>query len=87
MRASGEPGQVHDPAPDASPGPIGLVAGAGGLPDEAMARLGERGLAVEAFGFEGISRPGLARPEHTTRLGQIGRLAALLETRAGGKST
>ena len=63
--------------------PIGLIAGAGGLPAEACSRLRTRGIDVRVFAFEGITAPIQGEDELVwTRLGELARLRDALNTRS-----
>jgi hypothetical protein len=75
---SRDPSRTSD-APAA--GPLGLIAGGGRLPNEALTRLRARGEKVEIFGFEGVTEPGLVSQALMTRLGQLERLLGLFRAR------
>lgn len=62
-------------------GRVGLIAGGGALPGEAMRRLREAGVDVTLVGFEGISEPGLVASEDRLVLGQIDRLLDRMRAR------
>lgn len=63
-------------------GRVGLIAGGGALPGEAMRCLREAGVDVEIVGFEGISAPGLLASADRLVLGQIDRLLERMRARA-----
>ena len=62
-------------------GRVGLIAGVGRLPGEALRRLREAGVDVALVGFEGISAPGLVASEDRLLLGQIDRLLDRMRAR------
>jgi DUF1009 family protein len=59
---------------------LGLIAGAGGLPSEAVLALGRAGHSVEVIGFEGVTEAGVALPENCLALGQLASLVAVLSS-------
>jgi len=60
---------------------LGLIAGAGRLPAEALRVLASETAPCEVFGFDGITEPGLGPSENRMRLGQLTALVEAL-TRA-----
>ena len=62
-------------------GPLGVLAGGGRLPGEALLRLRARGERVQVFGFEGVTEPSLVGEACMTRLGQLERLMGLFDSR------
>ena len=59
---------------------LGLIAGSGALPSEALAHLRHAGHDVRVFGFDGLCGPDLVPAEFCTRLGQLTALASLLRS-------
>ena len=57
---------------------LGLIAGAGRLPAEAVRVLAIQDIACEVFGFDGITDADLGPRENRTRLGQLSALADAL---------
>ncbi len=57
---------------------VGLIAGGGRLPAEAVRVLDAQGTACVVFGFDGITDPSLGLRENRTRLGQLAALSAVL---------
>lgn len=57
---------------------LGLIAGGGRLPADAIRVLSAAGAPFEVFGFDGITESNLDPPENRTRLGQLAALLAVL---------
>ena len=69
-----EPGDQRERTPV-----LGLIAGAGRLPDCAARLLGSLGRSLQVFGFEGLTDRDLVPPSNCTRLGQLAAMRRLLE--------
>ena len=61
---------------------LGLIAGIGALPIEALAHLRKAGHAVRVFGFDGLCEEAFVPVESRTRLGQLSAFASLLRKHA-----
>jgi UDP-2,3-diacylglucosamine hydrolase len=62
-------------------GPLGILAGGGGLPEQIAARTMASGRAVHIVGIAGEAEPGIARFPHTwVNWGAIGRMTAALKS-------
>ena len=59
---------------------LGLIAGSGALPGEALAHLRKAGHDVRVFGFDGLCGPDIVPTGSCTRLGQLSALASLLRS-------
>lgn len=64
---------------------LGLIAGAGRLPDCAARLLGSLGRPIQVFGFEGLTDQDLVPPDRRTRLGQLAAMRQLLEAAGVGE--